>query len=187
MRWIALLLALTALAGCTAPDDGTLPEGSLPTDPNADTSEPANGFAPQTGQGEDVDGDLALVATLRQCDAGFCIDAVATNEGSEPAYVSNICVTPHGERLEENGDVVQHREPYAVCQAWGVREWAANEQIPFELEWDGTLWNDEAQKYEPAPDGTAYEWFATFTAYRDQDGGAPVQLEVGIPVIIGET
>lgn len=183
MRIIALMLLLAGLAGCADPmTDG------LPGDGGAD---PGHGFAPQQGSGQDVQGPLQLVVELRDCDAGYCLYATATNHGPRSYWVSNLCVPPHSEHMERDGQDVYPREPRAYCAAFGVREWTAGEAIAFNYTWDGKLWKDgggggEDSGRVPAEPG-AYQWTLKFHAYDDEDGSAAVILSVTHTVVIGAT
>ncbi len=181
MRIIALLLMAAALGGCIDPDAEGLPDNGA-----GHGSDPGPGFAPQQGHAEDTQGDLNLQSWLKACEAGFCIDLTATNEGSKPYYVSNICVPPHDEQMTRDGETVYPREPRAYCAAWGVRAWEAGEDIDFSYEWDGKLWDDASGKMVPAPEG-AYQWTIQFHAYGGSGGEDRVTLAVTHTVIIGET
>lgn len=170
-----LLFALLAVAfaGCTDA-------------PGADeTSMPGNGFAPQEGNQGASDDRASLSGQFSTCDAGFCIDAVATNEG-EPIYVSDICVTPWTESMAQGGKAVQKSEPMAVCMAFGVRPMETNEQLEANFTWDGRLWDDDAQAYKDAPEGD-YVWSIQFTYYTGSNGEGRNQLELDFPVVIGAT
>ncbi len=147
---------------------------------------PGQGFAPQTGHAEDAKGDLMLVGDLSECDAGFCVAAVATNNGTESAFVSDLCQPAVSDRMESESGPVLHREPVFFCQAFSLREWAPGEEIPFELEWDGRLWNDEASAYEDAPQGV-YQWHIEFKSYQVMAGGDSTELVIAFTVVIGAT
>ncbi len=182
---VVLLLASVAFAGCASPNGlpDELPQDGGSTD---NSSAPAPGFAPQQGFQEDIEGDLHLASWFAACDAGYCINATATNEGSTSYHVSNICVPPHDDRMERDGERVEPREPRFYCQAFGLREWTAGEDIEFAYTWDGKLWDDERGQMVAAPEG-AYQWTILFHAYDQQDGGDKITLEVTHTVIIGET
>lgn len=186
MRLLLLLAIPFLLAGCT---DTGAPSDTLPTDPGpSEPSQPGNGFAPQTGHQEESNDHVSLVGDLyaEGCAEMFCIDAVATNEGSEPVYISNICVSPWSETMaDEHGDV-QKTEPYAVCLAWGVRAMEPGEQVEANFTWDGRLWDSDAEEYRDAPQGS-YTWSIHFDHYGDDGGGDRDRLTIDFPVIIGPT
>lgn len=171
---MATILAL-ALAGCMDPE--AIDDAG---------SQPVPGIAPQEGHAEDTQGDLHLSAVLSTCDAGFCINATASNEGSDPAYVSNICQPPHHDSMARDGESVQPREPRYYCQAFGLGAWEPNEQIEFGYEWDGRLWDDDQGKMVEAPQG-AYQWSIHFRAYDSESGGDHTDLSVTFTVVIGPT
>ncbi len=194
MRNLAVMLvAMLALSGCTnAPDDADElpgnPDGGLPGgQPGAGAgSQPGQGVAPQQGLEEDTDSDLHLSGILAPCDAGYCVDATASIEGLDSYYVSNICVPPHGDRMERDGAEVQHREPTAYCAAFGLREWTRDEQIQFQYKWDGQVWDDAQGKLVAAENG-GYQWSILFHAWTQPDGGERRTLEITFSVVVGET
>lgn len=194
---LAVAIAVFA-AGCiTAPDDAG-PEdgddaGTSPADddamPGSDDDTPGNSFAPQEDHDEAQDDDargLWLSADLVTCQEGYCINATAGNAGPATYHVSSICVTPWSERMEKEGDAVQHREPIFHCLAFGTEPFIPGEERAYKSTWDGRLWDEAAEAYVPAPEG-AYQWMVAFRAYEDADGGSPHDLEISFTVVIGAT
>ncbi len=171
MRQFALIV-FVALAGCA--------------DPSIVDSEPRPGIAPQEGFDEDTRNGLHLEGRMLPCEAGHCIEATASNEGSEPVHVSNICTQPFHDRMERDGKMVQHKEPMATCAAFGTRPMEPGEQIDFGFEWDGTVWGDERQQSVAAPQG-AYQWSAHFQAWTEEGGGDTIELAIEFAVVVGPT
>jgi hypothetical protein len=180
MKLAWALAGLLLLAGCVAPettngsDDGASSGGSnglLPQEHDTNTSDPK---AP----------GVVLEGSLKECDEGLCIDAIARNEGPHTYQISSICVDPWDDRMEQDGEPVWHREPMAVCLAFGVKPFAPGDEVRFEATWNGTLWDDGT--YVDAPPGS-YDWIAQFTLYEGDDGDGRHDLELVFPVVIGAT
>ena len=125
----------------------------------------------QPQDGEDAHPDfpgMLLEATLREGDAGFVLDATARNEGPNTYRVSNICVEPWDETLEnDGGDLVYRSEPLAHCEAFGMGPFPPGAEESIQLTWDGDLW-DEGHR-EPAPAGT-YTWTILFEVFDEGEG-----------------
>lgn len=188
LLWLIALAAL--VAGCT---EASIPNDADPADPlesdqlpdgSGDTSQPAQGFAPQEGRYEAHGRNVSLVVSLMPCEAGHCITAVATNEGSGPLHVSSICVEPFSDAMARDGAAVQHREAAFHCEAFGTETFASQAMLTWSASWDEQVWSDDGP--EPAPQG-AYDWTVSFRAYEDADGGAPIDVEVKFPVVVGAT
>lgn len=179
MKFLAVLLIAAALAGCVS--DGPDSDQMLPTD--SDGTSEHNGFAPQGTQIEAVDDDISLVGVYDTCEAGWCLDLTATNEGSTTYYVDAICANPFSDSMEQGGYVVQHREPTAQCLAFGTKEFGPGEMLTAQFTWDQTTWDDD--KSSPA-DG-AYQWSGHFRAYNSGDGGDGPRLTVTHTIVTGAT
>lgn len=191
--------ALLFLAGCTMqnpPATTTAPGGGAGTgtDLPGTTDPPANGgngggagFAPQTGHDEATDATapgLKVVGDLRTCDAGYCVDAVATNEGPRTYRVSSICIPPWMESMQKDGKDVQKEEPRAYCMAFGTSPMEPGSRIEANFTWDQNVWNAETEKLEPAAQG-GYDWTITFTAYEDPDSDGVHRLDLTFHVLVG--
>lgn len=190
MRLMWLIAAAALLAGCTQADD---PAQALdPADPRSDqlpdgsgdTSEPANGFAPQEGRYEEHAGDLSIVVVLEPCEAGHCITAVATNEGVSDLHVSDICVGPFSDAMAQADVLVQHREAAFHCEAFGTEVFPPGAQLSWSATWDEQVWSDDGPG--PAPQGS-YDWTVSFRAYAEAEGGEPLDVEATFPVVVGAT
>ena len=198
-RVVPLLLLSAFLAGCAAdqepesddpamgmpvPSSGVDDTETLPED----TSEPTNGFAPQQGHQEAASDDVSLVGDffVEECGDAYCIHAKATNEGGADRFVSDICVSPWSETMQQRDSEVQKSEPYAVCMAWGLRPFEPGESVEMDFTWDGRLWDDDAQEYRSAPEDS-YTWSIHFRYYDQDDGSGGETLTVAFPVIVGET
>ncbi len=176
----ALVILVVSLAGChepAAPDD----DHGLPTDGSnaGGTSELADGEGPPGDEfQESLVGDIHVSGTIRECDVGHCIDATATNEGTETYHISNMCVPPWSDKMRDaDGNDVQHREPMFYCAAFGTKEFPPQSSETVTLEWDHQVWNDPEGKYEPAPAGT-YHWDVTFVAYEGSGGEGRTEVTV---------
>lgn len=181
---VPLWLLAAAFAGCLDVPEPFENEAGPP----GDASTPGPGFAPQEGRQETSDDAVSLVGDLRvdDCDAAFCIHAVATNENAAAMYVNNVCTTPWSEALHQDSKPIHKSEPMATCAAWGVRPVEAGEQLHANFTWDGSIWDDDAQTYRDAPDG-AYTWSIQFSYHASSDGGDRRELEMAFPVVIGAT
>ena len=180
MRWSLVVAACLLLAGCAEPGAGD--EG---TD-SGDGGGAGGGLAPQHHHAEAAEAGLRAEGDLSPCDGGFCIDARAWNDVGETFHVSSQCVPPWSERMARDGGTVQHREPMAYCAMFATEPFPPGASQAINASWDGRVWDDGAQRTEPAPQG-AYVWSLTFRAYRDADGGGPVDLVLEFPVVVGAT
>lgn len=179
MKMVLALFMVAALAGCVSDGPSTSP---LQKDPNADTSE-NNGFAPQGTQIENATGDLSLVGVFDTCDAGYCMNLTATNEGSNTWHVETGCTIPFRDRMEQEGEFVAHREPHAHCLAFGTTPFGPGESISKEFVWDGHVWDDDTS----TPGNGAYQWTGSFVAYEESMGGERQELTVTFTVVLGAT
>lgn len=184
---LAVLLtgACLVFAGCTA-----VPSDSSTTSPGTSappSSPPGPGFAPQQHSDSTQhpnDAKFTLRGDLRECPAGFCLQVNATNASAKTYYVSSICTPEWRERMERDGQEVQHRESMAYCAAWGVGPFAPGTSRTYELEWNKTLWNDADGSYKPAGNGD-YAWTFELMTYSDADGNGYQTLVVQFPILIG--
>lgn len=129
-----------------------------------------------------------LIVAGRATEAGAVHVAVeARNDGSHTYKVSSICVPPWSESMQGPDGPVQHREPTAVCLAFGLKEFRPGETLDYEANWNGTLWNDARSRYERAPAGT-YTWSVHFQVYRggneSHDFEDSATLQVDFPIRI---
>jgi hypothetical protein len=148
---VLLVAAVLLLAGCLA-DEGQPPR--------------------PVARGQDAAMDLDFPGLLVEGNVTpqgkeVVLHALATNYGPHTYRVSSICVPPWSESMRDaDGNEVQHREPMAVCLAFGLKELAPGEAVPFNATWDGRLWDGG---YGPAPSGV-YTWLAHFQVYSGGDG-----------------
>lgn len=194
-RFVALLLTVL-VAGCTTGDDPeppnadpngppetfpptntTAPTTSSPTATYASspTSSPTPGVTVSAQHQEDsaLHDDFPGLSVAGQLDVTGNVahfEAAASNMGQRTYRVSSVCVQPWDENLLGPDGDVSHREPMATCAAFGLRDFAPGESIPFSSEWNGTLWsNEDGEGFDPAPDGT-YTWTARFQVYSGGSG-----------------
>ncbi len=178
-----LVAASFLLAGCASTSDTVT--GPVDSD-GASTPGPGQGFAPQTGFDEDIQGDLHLSVFLSTCEAGFCLRGLAENEGADTYHVSNICVSPFSDAMKRQGEPVYPREPQAVCEAFGTAPFAPGASMEANFTWDQKLWDQESESMQDAPEGP-YQWSMIFDAYEHANGGDRVTLTATVTVIVGET
>lgn len=134
---VALLLLIPLLAGCASPAPDHI-----------DVTEGTARFVPPAWQGLELKGTVSDSLQL---------EATVTNHGPNTYEVSAICEPVWNDRMERNGEAVQHRPATAVCQAFGVRDFPPGETISFAAEWDGRVYDDEtASDAKPG----AYTWIA---------------------------
>ncbi len=163
---------------------GLLLAGCIESQP-MDGSEPAPGTSPDPDLVEDVEGPIGLVGSIRECDAGWCFNATATNEGSTAVHVSSICVPPFSESMTRDGEAIAHKEPMFYCAAFGTEPMAPGESRSVEFTWDQTVWDDEAGQTKPAPEGN-YAWSVHFEAYEQSDGGGRHKATITDTITVGE-
>jgi hypothetical protein len=212
LRIAAFALVALLVAGCAVGDDTTTPPNAdpngpvetVPPTPSSNTTGPPT-TAPTTSSSSSSSASPAPGVTLsgaHQEDSGTHaqfpglivagqldvsgnvarLEANANNIGQRTYRVSNICVTPWGESMTGPSGDAQHREPKAVCTAFGLRDFPPGESLPFSSTWNGTLWTGSG--YGPAPDGT-YTWTAKVTVYSggsgsDFDNTATITLEFNV-------
>ena len=176
--WHALLICAVTLAGCAGMDPET-PQDQLPTN----DTRPADGEGPQQDQSEDIQEGLHLSGVLSPCEFGWCLDLLAENEGSETYHVSDMCVTPWSERMDQHDHAVQHRQPMAHCMAFGTAPFSPGASNATTLTWNETLWDDDQGKYVLASGGT-YTWYASFQAFKEADGGEALTAEVAFAIVL---
>lgn len=177
MKYIAIL-AMLALAGCAeAPEVETL------TPENPDETSENNGFAPQGTQIETYEDDISLVGNYDACEAGWCLDLVATNEGSTTYHVDAICANPFSDSMEQDGKTVQHRELTAQCAAFGTEPFAPGAMLSWQFTWDGQIYTEN----HPSPANGDYQWSGHFRAYNQPDGGQGPLVTVTHTIVIGAT
>lgn len=182
---VPLVAVLLLLAGCAEP--GAAPDDAAGGDQAPDgTAGDAPPFAPQQGHDRATHDDVVVEGDMATCEAGFCIDAEARNEGDRTYHVSSICVSPWSDRMERDGQRVQHVEPMAHCLAWGTSPFAPGDSLEVALAWNATLWNETRQQAEPAPPG-AYEWIVSFRFYGGADGEGTHALDLSFTVVVGQT
>lgn len=156
---MALLLAAPAWAGCLE-------------------SGPAPGTDDGSGEAEArADG---LVLRMRRDRAAITpgetvhVNASVTNEGSSAVGYREGCRHEWSvEVLDPDGDPVNWSRPMAMCQGFDPSELAPGESLPFPhrsgaqpFAWNGTLWDDEDDRWYDAPPGT-YAVAITFTYSPD--------------------
>lgn len=157
------------------PTGGTLSTTSSSSSASTTSAAPAPGVT-LTGQHQEdssTDAGFPGLMVAGQLDVSGNVahlEASASNFGQRTYRVSSICVAPWSDGMQRGGNDVQHRQPMAVCAAFGLRDFAPGESIPFSATWNGTLWTD-GQGYGPAPAGT-YTWSATFDVYSGGDGAS---------------
>ncbi len=164
----ALLVAVAVLmAGCIqGGSSGSEPGSQLGASPESSVTSP--------------DGAVSLRGSVVPCDAGFCLNATATNEGTQAVHISNMCVPPFRESMHRGDAQVQHREPIFHCAAFGTEPLEPGAQRHYESTWDGRLWNEG---YEDAPAGT-YTWKLTFQYWSQADGGQANELTLPFEIAV---
>lgn len=179
MRWLVTLIVL-ALAGCADPPADPLPG----TSSSSSTSSGGHqGFAPQQGTAHGETQGIELDVTWRACEAGFCANATARNNGSQTVQISSICVTPWEDRMSRDGEPVQHRPAQAVCLAYGRAPFAPGDVAHENFTWNGHLYSEGNEEGSPAPAG-AYDWTFVFW-WEQQEGGSRMQVEAEAQVLVG--
>lgn len=184
MRWVPLLGLAVLLAACVEPE-GPEGDGTPSASSSASSAPPIShgnppGFAVQQGHAHGSNHSIDMDVSWRACEAGFCANATARNNGTQAVQVSAICVPPWQERMARDGQPVQHQEPRAYCAAYGVKDFAPGEQAQADLTWDQRLWDDG--QASPAPEGS-YTWTIVFwwedAQHQRQEASADVHLVVG--------
>jgi hypothetical protein len=140
-------------------------------------------FRPLPGTDPDAPG-LKVTADLHVCEAGLCIDAVATNGGPRTYHVSSICVPPWSDSMRSDGRAVQPHPSRASCLAFGTKPFGPGASNATTFSWDQRLW--DSGHAEPAPQG-GYDWAIHFLAYDDAGGGGRHDLNATLHLIVGET
>ena len=98
------------------------------------------------------------------------IDAFARNDGPITYKVSSVCIPPWTESMQGRLGTVYPKGPHGYCHAFGLRDFPPGETIPYELTWNGTLWDQHQERFVRAEGGT-YEWQLAFEAYGQCVGG----------------
>lgn len=168
---LAVALAML-LSGCIVEKD--------PSGPN----DPDEGFAPQQGTAHGSANGIDIDVVWRACEAGFCANATATNNGSQTVQVSSICESPWTDRMTRDSEAVAHREGRAICLAYGRAPFAPGDEAQANFTWDGRLHADGSPP-RPAPEGT-YTWSIAFW-WDDGAGGARQEAVTDIQLVVGET
>jgi hypothetical protein len=176
MKGLLAIALAVLLSGCLVEED--------PQDDDAgDTGGPGPDFAPQQGTAHGSNAGIDVDVVWRACDAGFCANATATNQGTRTVKVSNICVPPWTERMTKDGEEVQHQEGRAYCAAYGVRDFAPGDVAFANFTWDQRVWDDEAAS--DAPEGS-YTWAIAFW-WEDPQSGTRPEAVASIQLVVGET
>lgn len=169
MRGIALAL-VALMAGCAAG-----PGTDNPTTTSTSPGQPAT--VTNSANGVDV------AVTWRTCEQGYCAHAVATNTGTTTYKVSTICEEPWHDRMTRGDREVAHREPMAVCAAYGRADFAPHDTSAADVVWDGQLYDEARQELAPAPAGQ-YTWTLVFW-YEAQEGGPRLETTADIHLTVG--
>lgn len=186
MKWIlalALVALVALLAGCTD-DAQRLPPGS-----SDDTSQPTGeGFAPigqQKSAGNLDTPGVEVSGTMDTCEAGFCIDATASNDGPDSYHTTHGNPDSWSDRLEKDGKVVTHRESGISMPAFSDEAFEPGDVEHVSLAWDGRIEGSDG-RMQAAPDG-AYTWVLVFHYYDEPAAEGRHTIEVAFDVIVGES
>lgn len=192
MRVLVTILVFALLPGCAevpADCDGDCCDGTGCADPSLSATATSggggggNGFAIQQGTAHGSKQGIDVDVTWKACDAGFCANATATNNGGSTVQVSSICESPWTDRMAHDGKPVEHREPQFTCLAYGRAPFAPGDSRQANFTWDGQLHDDDPAVW--APEG-AYTWTIAFW-WDDADGGARQEAAADVHLIVGET
>lgn len=188
--WAAVSAVAVAmlLAGCLVEketpggqDDGDgLDDGTTSSAPGGPGGP---GFAVQQGTAHGSNQGIEVDVRWRACEAGFCANATATNNGDATVQVSSICESPWTDRMRRDGQDVAHREPMVTCAAYGREAFGPGDVAHANLTWDQRVWVDD--HYEDAPEG-AYTWSIVYW-WDDAQGGQRQEAVAAIQLIVGET
>lgn len=182
-RLLALGIALL-LSGCVlVEDDGGEGDGGDAPELTAPGG-PGQGFAPQQGAANGSRDGIHVDVRWRACEAGFCANATATNHGATTVRISSICQSPWEDRMEHDGQPVQHREGLATCAAYGRDDFGPGAKAYANLTWDQRLHADDGSS-RPAPEG-AYTWSIVFW-WEDKATQARAEAVADVHLIVGET
>ena len=185
---LAAMLLTAALAGCVVEEDpggdGPAPTGGSTSTPTTSPPGGGQGFAPQQGTAHGEHAGIEVHVRWEACEAGFCANATATNNGTATVQVSSICQSPWTDRMARDGQPVRHREDQAMCLAYGRAPFAPGDTRHADLSWDATVHPDGDAKGEPAPEG-AYTWSIVF--WWEDAAGTRSEAAADIHLIIGET
>jgi hypothetical protein len=202
-RAFALTLLALLVAGCSAgtTDDQTPPNadpngqqtfppvastsstGPPDTNSSTPTSNPTAAPRPASFGAHDqedttTDDDfpsLMVSGRLQGSGPQLRIEATANNLG-ERAYriPDGMCKQPWSESMTgPAGTMVDHRQPFSSCAAFGLKPFPGHDYLSKELTWNGTVWDEATGTYVSAPSGT-YVWTVTFDVY---DGGSGAQFD----------
>jgi hypothetical protein len=181
VKRLLCLAAVLLLAGCVEP------EGGGPSSTDSATPGPGghggNGFAVQQGTAHGSNHSIDVDVRWRACEAGFCANATARNNGTATVRISSICVSPWTDRMAHDDKPVEHREPQVTCLAYGRTDFVPGAVAYGNFSWDGRL-HDEDQA-ESAPEGS-YTWAIVFW-WEASDGAEKQEASADIHFVIGET
>lgn len=150
MHRLALVAVLPLLlAGCDRPEEGIGP--------------------PYTEKRSWTMPGIFANATLYQEQGGsYRMEVLAVNEGETAYRVSNVCMPPWTDRMENGqGERIEHREPVGYCAAFGLGPFPPGAREQATLEWDGRLWEEHGLRDAPAGQ---YVWNATFEFFNNGSG-----------------
>lgn len=116
------------------------------------------------------------------------VAALARNEGDRTYRVETGCSTPWSEELfRGDRERVGLREPAAQCEAFMLTDFAPGDERPFNVDWDGRVWDEGLQDLVPAEPGE-YTWALRFVAYNPASGDAQLKrfdLDFDVTVLEG--
>jgi hypothetical protein len=165
---LALVLAGLLLSGCTA-----APVAHPPLSAKAETRQvPESQMYP----------GIVVRGTLGVNGDRLAVSAVARNEGSRTFQVEAGCSHPWGEVLFHSNDTIQMRVPTAQCDAFALTDFAPGDELPFDVSWDGRVWDEDAHRLVSAEPGQ-YTWSLRFVAYQP-DGTSAKRFDLDFEVTV---
>ena len=183
---VLLALAIAALmAGCAEPEpaeDGGQGGQSSSTTTGPPSNGGGQGFAVQQGTAHGSNQGIDVDVTWRACEAGYCANATATNNGPATVKVSSICEPQWVERMaDDDGDAVQHQAPQYMCLAYGRADFEPGDKAYGNFTWDGQLHDTDPPRAAPAG---GYTWTLAFW-WDDGDGGSRQEAAADVHVLVG--
>lgn len=149
------VLTILFLSGCVAP----FSSGLFP-----DHSEAASATNPKYP-------GIRVEGTVEGTGSELRADAMARNAGTRTyRIISPTCGQPWGETMTGPSGNVDPHEPMVRCSAFILAEFRPGDQEPFNLAWNGTLWEHGTHRFVRAPQGS-YAWRLSFEVFRNGGGG----------------
>lgn len=119
-------------------------------------------------------------------DRGLRVQAEARNDGNVTYKVETGCTTPWRDTLYFGNDTVPFRQPEPRCDAFALRSFAPGDDLDYDVEWDGRVWDQDANRMVKAQPGN-YTWSVRFVAYQDgaSTGAKRFDLDFEVTVLPG--